>query len=101
MTVVDLARRRRALGHADRLAAAVPAAAPRLRSGDIVGAVRRDAGRRDRAGDLLLGRAGRPARHVAVARGFRPSHSPTPSLAGTLTPRSAPVARFAALARAV
>ncbi len=42
------AGRRRAVGNAGRLAAAVPAAPPRLRSGRLVGAVRRDAGRRDR-----------------------------------------------------
>ena len=37
-----------------------------IRSRGVVGAVRRDAGRRDRPGDLLLGRAGRPAGHVVV-----------------------------------
>ena len=47
------ARRHRLVGHADRLAAAFLAAAPRLRSGDVVRAVRGDAGGRHRAGDLL------------------------------------------------
>ena len=49
------ARRHRALGHARRLDAAIPAAAPRLRPRDVVGAVRGDAGRRHRAGHLLHG----------------------------------------------
>ena len=62
-----LARRRRALGHADRIAAAAADAAPGLRPGHIVGPVRRHARRRDRARDLLHRRDGRPARHVVVA----------------------------------
>ena len=53
----DLAGRRRDLGDADRIAAAVPDAPARLRSGDVVGAVRGHAGRRDRTGDLLQRRA--------------------------------------------
>ena len=66
------AGRRRAVGHADRIAAAVRAAAARLRSRDLVGAVRRDAGRRDRAGDLLHGRDRRPAGHrVVTVSGIR------------------------------
>ena len=62
----DLARRRRAVGHADRLAAAAADAAARLRPGGIVGAVCRHARRRDRARDLLLGRAGGPARDAPL-----------------------------------
>ena len=55
-TVGARAGRHRAVGHAGRLDAAVRPAAARLRPGDLVGAVRRDAGRRHRAGHLLLGR---------------------------------------------
>ena len=46
------------------------AQAARLRSGGIVGAVRGDARRRHRAGDLFLGRAGHPAGDVVVERPF-------------------------------
>ena len=55
------ARRHRALGHADRVAAAAPAAAARLRSRDVVCAVCRDARGRDGTGDLLQRRDGDPA----------------------------------------
>ena len=71
ITVSRVARRRRAVGHAQRLAAAVPAEAARLRPGRVVGAVRGHAGRRHRPGDLLLGRAGRAARHAPVAASAR------------------------------
>ncbi len=47
------ARGHRLVGHADRIAAADDPQAPRLRSGDVVGALRRDAGGRHGAGDLL------------------------------------------------
>ena len=46
-------RRRRALGHARRLHAALRAAPPRLRPRGLVGAVRGDPGRRHRAHHLL------------------------------------------------
>ena len=54
ITVAVVARRRRAVGHAQRIAVAVPAAATGLRSGRVLGAVRRDAGRRHRPRDLFL-----------------------------------------------
>ena len=74
LTVGARARRRRALGHAGRLAAAVPAAAARLRPGDVVGAVCRDAGGRDRAGDLLQRGHGPAAGDVALTlRARRPA----------------------------
>jgi CBS domain-containing protein len=57
----------RPLGDAGRIAAALRPAAPRLRSGGLVGAVRRDAGRRHRAGDLFFRRAVRAQGHTAVA----------------------------------
>src|SRR5262249_28121138 len=50
-----------------RLDAALPAPSPRLRSGERVGAVRRDAGRRDRPHHLLQRRVPRAARNAAVA----------------------------------
>ena len=60
--------RGRALGHARRLDAAVPAAAPRLRPRQRVGAVRGDARRRDRARDLLQRRDAAPLGDAALAR---------------------------------
>ena len=63
-----LARWRRAVGHADRLAAAVSAETARIRSGGVVSAVCGDAGRRHRAGDLFLGRARRVAGNALVNR---------------------------------
>ena len=69
ITVAVVARRRRAVGHAERIAAAVRAEAAGLRSGGVVGAFRRDARRRHRARDLLLGRAGGAAGHTAVTSG--------------------------------
>jgi hypothetical protein len=55
-----------AVGNAQRMPAAVPVEAPRVRSGGLVSAVCGDARRRDRTGDLLLGRPRRAARHAAV-----------------------------------
>ena len=66
LTVGHLARRRRALGHADRIAAAAADAAPGLRPGHLVGPVRRHARRRDRARDLLHRRDGGPARDAPM-----------------------------------
>ena len=63
-----VARRRRAVGDADGLAAAAPHAPPGLRSGGLVGAVRRHARGRDRARDLFLGRPRRLEGNVAVAQ---------------------------------
>ena len=60
------ARRHRAVGNADRIAAAVHLATSWLRSRDVVRAVCRDARRRDRSGDLFQRRARDFARHVAV-----------------------------------
>ena len=57
---------RRALGHGDRRALAVPAQAHRPGSGQLFGAVRRDPRRCHRLGDLFLGRARRLARHAVV-----------------------------------
>ena len=65
------ARRRRDVRIARRLDAAVPAQAARLRSRERVGAVRRDAGRRDGARDLLHRRVSDSARNAAVACAFR------------------------------
>ncbi len=65
---VGVARRRGAVGHAERVAAAVPDAPARLRPGDVVGAVRRDARGRHRARALFLRRDGGAARHVVVNR---------------------------------
>ena len=50
----------------DRLDAALPAAPDRIRPGERLGPVRRHAGRRDRAGHLLLGRPDRAARNPPV-----------------------------------
>ena len=58
--------RRGDLRDARRLDAAVRAAPPRLRPRQRLGAVRRDAGRRDGAGDLLHGRERGAARGAAV-----------------------------------
>ena len=60
--------RRGDVRHAGGLAAAVRPAAPRLRPGERVGAVRGHAGRRDRAPHLLLRREPDPARHALVMR---------------------------------
>src|SRR5262249_50299028 len=59
-------RRRRAPGIARRIAAAVRAAPPRVRSRDLVRAVCRHARRRHRAGDLLFGGIGHSPWHLAV-----------------------------------
>ena len=67
ITVSVCAGRCRAVGNAQRIAAAVRAEAPGVRSRGVVGAVRRDAGRRHRPGDLFLGRARGAARHAVVA----------------------------------
>ena len=56
ITVSVVARRRRAVGNAQRIAAAVPLEAAGLRPGRVLGAIRRDARRCDRPGDLLLRR---------------------------------------------
>ena len=61
------ADRGRAVGNADRIAAAVRAAASGVRSGGLVRPVRGDDCRRHGAGDLLLGRGVVAARHVALA----------------------------------
>ena len=61
---------RRAVGDAGGIDAAVHPAPPRVRPRQRVGAVRRHAGRRERAGHLLHGRGGDPGGDVAL----RPSH---------------------------
>ena len=58
--------RRRHIRHLHGLDAALSAAAPRLRSGDGLGALRRHARRRHRAGNLLQHRSGHPPRHAAL-----------------------------------
>ena len=63
------ARRRGAVGNAERLAAALPPQATRLRSGGVVGAIRGDARRRHRSRHLLLRRPRGPARHTPVTSG--------------------------------
>ena len=55
-----------------RIAAAAGPAAARLRSGEVVGAVRRDAGRRHGSGDLFLRGDDRPPRHTVVVGRARP-----------------------------
>ena len=67
LTVSRVARRRRAVGHAHRVASAIPVTAARIRSRHVVGAVRGDAGRRHRAGDLLHRRHRRAAGHRPLA----------------------------------
>ena len=74
------AHRRGDLGHAQRIAAAAAPAPARLRSGDVVGAVRRDARGRDRPRDLFLGRAGRAARDALVSRRRSRSARADPSI---------------------
>jgi hypothetical protein len=58
---LDLADRRRAVGHGGRLDAAARAQARRPGPGRLVGAVRGDARRRDRDRHLLRGRSSHPA----------------------------------------
>ena len=66
------AGRRRVVGHAGRIAAAVRAAAARIRSRHVVGSLRGHAGGRDRPRDLLHRRDRRPARHgVVTVSGIR------------------------------
>ncbi len=64
----DRAGRGRVVGHAQRIAAAVPVETPGLRSGGLVRALRRHACGRDRSGDLLFGGPRRPSRNLAVGR---------------------------------
>jgi hypothetical protein len=63
---VNYARRRGAMGNAQRLAAAVPAQAAGIRSGRIFGAVRGYAGGRHRTRVVFFGRVDRLERHVVV-----------------------------------
>ena len=62
----DVTGWRRAVGIAGRIDAAVRAPARGLRSGDVLRAICRNTGGRDRPCDLLLGRRGHPSRHPAV-----------------------------------
>src|SRR5262249_3589837 len=63
---------RGALGHAGRMRTAIHPASVWIRSGDIFGAVRGNAGRRHRTHHLFLGRPHRAARHVAANLRRRP-----------------------------
>ena len=61
------AGRHRALGNLRGIHAPARAEAPRIRSGHLLGAVRRDAGGRHRAGDLLQRGGADPAGHAPLA----------------------------------